>query len=208
MTIEWYQLLLYAGAYALMVAAPGPFAAAVAARSAAFGFRSGLALALGTWLGEKVWMLVAIFGLAVIAAQYESLLVILKYVGAAWLCWLGLQLLFGDTGVAAAGVEARHEPFWRGLVTRAMINLDLGNPKDALFFLVLFPGFFNVAAMTWVDAVLIIAISTPIGLGFDLGYAYLGSKARVFLGGTRLARRIDRITGGMLTGAGVAIAAS
>ena len=206
MTIEWYQLALYALAYAMMVAAPGPFAAAVAARSAAFGFRSGVALAVGTWFGEKVWMLAAMFGLAVVAATYSDALVVLRYIGAAWLIWLGLKLVFGTSGIIQAETETRREPFWRGVATGAMINL--GNPKDALFFMVLFPGFFDIAALTWVDALIIIAVSTPIGFGFDLAYAWAGTRARALLGGTRLARRVDQATGGVLAGAGVAIAAA
>ena len=206
MTIEWHELALYALAYAMMVAAPGPFAAAIAARSAAFGFRSGLALAVGTWFGEKVWMLAAIFGLGVIAATYGPLLVILKYIGAAWLIWLGLKLLFGSSGVITAEVKAVDEPFSRGVLTGAFINL--GNPKDALFFMVLFPSFFGTDALSWIDAVVIIAVSTPIGLGLDLMYAVLGARARSLLGGTSLARKIDRGSGGVLAGAGVAIAAT
>ena len=206
MTIEWYQLALYALAYSLMVAAPGPFAAAIAARSAAFGFKAGLSLAIGTWFGEKVWMLAAMFGLAAIAASYAPVLVVLKYAGAAWLIWLGLQLLFGKSGIVTPGAETKNEPFWGGVATGAFINL--GNPKDAIFFMVLFPGFFDVTVFTWVDALLIIAVSTPIGLGFDLMYAVLGAQARKVLGGTRLGYRIDKATGGLLTGAGVAVAAS
>jgi threonine/homoserine/homoserine lactone efflux protein len=72
----------------------------------------------------------------------------------------------------------------------------------------LFPGFFDVAAMTWVDAVLIIAVSAPIGLGSDLAYAWLADRARHMLTNHRTARRIDQATGGVLAGAGVAIAVS
>ena len=204
MTIEWHELALYALAYATMVAAPGPFAAAIAARSAAFGFRSGLALAVGTWFGEKVWMLAAIFGLGVIAATYGELLVVLKFIGAAWLIWMGLKLVFGKSGVITAEVKTVDEPFMRGVLTGAFINL--GNPKDALFFMVLFPSFFGAGALGWIDALVIIAVSTPIGLGIDLMYAVLGSKARAVLGGTRLGARVDKATGGVLAGAGVAIA--
>lgn len=206
MTIEMHQLALYALAFFVMVATPGPFVAAIAARSAAFGFRSGVSLAIGAWLGEKVWMLSAMFGLAVLAASYEGALVVLKFVGAGWLVWLGLNLIFGRSGVITPGTEIKPEPFWRGVATGALINL--GNPKDALFFMVLFPGFFDVSAMTWIDAVVIIAVSTPIGFGSDLSYAYLASRARALLGGGPVARRIDRATGGILCGAGAAIAGS
>ncbi|MEM1299932.1 MAG: LysE family translocator [Pseudomonadota bacterium] len=206
MTIEWHQLALYALAYAVMVVSPGPFVAAIAARSAAFGFNAGVSMAVGAWLAEKIWILAAIFGLALIAAHYASILIVLKFVGAGWLIWLGWKLISGRSGVLASDEMVAREPFWRGVGTGFLINI--GNPKAALFFMALFPGFFDVAAMTWVDAVLILAVSTPIGLGSDLTYAWAAAKARAMLKNARIARRIDQTTGGILAGAGVAIAAS
>ena len=206
MTIEWHQLAFYALAYAVMVVSPGPFVAAIAARSAAFGFHAGISMAIGAWIAEKIWILTAIFGLALIAAHYASILVILKFVGAGWLIWLGWKLISGRSGVMTPIGMVKAEPFWRGVATGAAINL--GNPKAALFFMALFPGFFEVAAMTWVDAALIVAVSTPIGLGSDLTYAWAAAKARALLSNTRTARRIDQATGGVLAGAGVAIAAT
>ena len=74
MTIELHQLALYALAYAVMVVSPGPFVAAIAGRAAAFGFRSGVSMAVGAFLAEKIWILAAIFGLALIAALFALLL--------------------------------------------------------------------------------------------------------------------------------------
>ena len=205
MTIEWHQLALYALAYFVMVVSPGPFVAAIAARSAAFGFKSGISMAIGAFLAEKVWILAAIFGLALIAQHYASILIVLKFAGAAWLIWLGAKLVLGRSGIITANVAPKAEPFWKGVTTGAMINL--GNPKAALFFMAMFPGFFDVAAMTWVDAVVIIVVSAPIGLGSDLTYAWLAARARALLADGPVARRVDLATGGVLVGAGVAIAA-
>lgn len=204
-TIEWYQLLLYSGAYLIMVATPGPLVAAIAARSAAFGFRSGVSISIGALVAEKIWILAAIFGLALVATHYAEILVVLKFVGAAWLIWLGLKLIFGKSGMMTEDGALKPEPFWKGFATGWMINI--GNPKAALFFMALFPGFFDVAAMTWVDALLIIAVSTPIGLGSDMAYAWAASAARKLMSNARAARRIDQASGGVLAGAGVAIAA-
>lgn len=204
MTIEWHQLALYALAYFVMVVSPGPFVAAIAARSAAFGFQAGISMALGAWLAEKIWVLAAIFGLALIAQHYANILIVLKFVGAIWLIWIGAKLLLGRSDVIRAEVEARPDPFCKGFSTGLMINL--GNPKAALFFMAMFPGFFDVAAMTWVDAVVIIAVSAPIGLGSDLTYAWLAARARDLLADGPMARRVDVATGGVLVGAGVAIA--
>ena len=204
MTIEWHQLAFYMLAYFVMVVSPGPFVAAIAARSAAFGFKSGISMAIGAFLAEKVWIIAAIFGLALIAQHYASILIVLKFAGAAWLIWLGGKLVLGRSGIIRANVETKPELFWKGVTTGAMINL--GNPKAALFFMALFPGFFDVAAMTWIDALVIIVASAPIGLGSDLSYAWLAARARALLADGPVARRVDLATGGVLVGAGVAIA--
>ena len=88
MTIEWHQLALYVAAYWAMVVTPGPMVAAIAARSAAFGMQSAASLAVGAWVAEKVWVITAIFGLALIAGHYADILVVLRYVGAA--CLIGI----------------------------------------------------------------------------------------------------------------------
>lgn len=206
MTIEWHQLFLYALAYTVMVISPGPFMAAIVARSAAYGFSAGASMALGGWLAEKIWILSAIFGLAVIASQFADILIVLKLIGAAWLIWLGVKLIFGRAGMIGGEIEVKREPFWRGVATGFLINI--GNPKAALFFMVLFPGFFDMTRVGWIDAAVIILISMPIGAASDLGYAWLADRARRMLKNGRIARRIDQATGGVLTGAGVAIAAS
>ena len=205
MTIELHQLALYLLAYFVMVVSPGPFVAAIAARSAAFGFKAGISMAIGAFLAEKVWILAAIFGLALIAQHYASILIVLKFAGAAWLIWIGAKLVLGRSGIITASVKPKPEPFWRGLSTGAMINL--GNPKAALFFMALFPGFFDVSAMNWIDAFVIVLASAPIGLGSDLSYAWLAARARALLSDGPLARRVDLATGGVLVWAGVTIAA-
>lgn len=206
MTIEWHQLLLYMAAYTVMVVSPGPFMAAIMARSAAYGFGAGASMALGGWFAEKIWIIAAISGLAVIANTYADVLTVLKWVGAGWLIWLGANLIFGSKGVLAADAPVRREPFWRGIVTGFAINI--GNPKAALFFMVLFPGFFDMAVVTWIDALVIIAVSMPIGAASDLGYAWAADRAKRLLANRRTVRRIDQATGGVLAGAGVAIAAA
>ncbi|MEO1315946.1 MAG: LysE family translocator, partial [Pseudomonadota bacterium] len=144
-------------------------------------------------------------GLGAIAAAHAWALDILRYVGAAWLIWIGLNLVFGRHGLIKAG-PVRREPPWRGFVTGALLNI--GNPKAAIFYMTLFPGFFDVANLTVWDAVLIFAVATPIGLSGDLFYAWGADRLRARLSNPRTIATVDRATGGVLVGAGTAIAAS
>ena len=206
MTITPEQLALFGAAMFVMVASPGPFIAAVAARSAALGFRSGAVMAAGASLAEVVWLTAAILGLGMIAATHAELLLVLKYVGAVWLLWIGLRLLATRKSLIAPEGAVRREPVWRGVLTGML--LALGNPKAALFYMALFPGFFDVTRMTVWDGFAILAVALPVGLVCDLSYAWAAARARRLLADSSTARRIDRLSGGVLCGAGAAIAVS
>ena len=205
-TVEAHQLGLFMLAFAVMVATPGPFVAAVAARSAAFVFRAGIAMALGAGVAEMVYVLLALLGLAALAATHGWALEALRYAGAAWLIWIGLGLLTGRAEAFRAGAPPQPGPAWRAFAGGLLINL--GNPKTALFYMALFPGFFDVARLTGWDAALIVAVSFPIGMASDMAYAGAASKARRLLTSERSLRRMNRATGGVMVGAGAAIAAS
>ncbi|MEM8820545.1 MAG: LysE family translocator [Pseudomonadota bacterium] len=204
-TVTGPELLLFALALAVMVYSPGPLTAAISARSAALGFRSGAFMAVGASVGESVWIVTALLGLGAIAATHDWALTLLRYAGAAWLIWIGLGLIFGKHGMARTG-PVRREPPWRAFVTGALLNI--GNPKAAIFYMALFPGFFDVAALTVWDALLIFAVTTPVGLSGDLFYAWGADRLRARLSDPATIARVDRATGGVLIGAGGAIAAS
>jgi threonine/homoserine/homoserine lactone efflux protein len=206
MTVTPDQLALFAAAIFVMVASPGPLVAAIAARAASFGFRSGAAMVAGASLADGTWIVAAMLGLGVIAATHAGLLVVLKYIGAAWLIWIGLKLVFGKGSMIGSGEVPPRDSLPGAALSGALLNL--GNPKAALFYMALFPGFFDVASLTFRDGLAILAIAMPIGAGSDLCYAWAAAKARGLLTGTPAAKRIDRLSGGVLCGAGAAIAAT
>lgn len=207
MTVTFTELGLFAVAMFLLVASPGPFVAALAARTAALGPRSGTFMALGASVTEGIWIAAALLGLGAIAAAHGWALVVLKYVGAAWLIWIGFRLLTDRQSlVKPDGGPMRPEPVWRAFSTGALLNL--GNPKVALFYMAVFPGFFDMTILTTIDGLIILAVAVPIGLCSDLSYVWAAVRARRFLAGGRSARRLDQVSGGVLTGAGVAIAAT
>jgi len=149
----------------------------------------------------------AVFGLAALAATHAWALEILRWVGAAWLIWIGWTLLSSRASVVSADGEAPKNPssaraFWVG----ALINL--GNPKAALFYMAIFPGFFDMTRLGAWDAVAILAVTLPIGLLLDSSYAYAGAKARTLLKNEKSVQRVNRATGGVMVGAGAVIAAS
>lgn len=117
---------------------PGPGIAYVVARTVAGGRKEGLASCFGTAIGGMLHVLAAALGVSLLIAQSALAFSLVKYIGAAYLIYLGVRLLLSKTQtpdapqVAAQGVR---RAFGEGIVVEAL------NVKTALFFLAFFPQF-------------------------------------------------------------------
>ena len=136
--IDWTVFPLFlAGALALAVT-PGPDMAFVLATSASKGGRAGLVAASGVAAGSLFWILASTAGLTALLAASEHALLVVRWVGGAYLIYLAIQAMrhLGDApkGRPAGTLSAA---FRRGLMT------NLLNPKVGLFFIAFLPQFTN-----------------------------------------------------------------
>jgi threonine/homoserine/homoserine lactone efflux protein len=141
------QLLLFLTAALLLAIARGPGMLYVLARSLAGGKREGVLSALGTFLGGMIHVFAAALGVSVILARSALAFSTVKYLGAAYLCSLGVRMIINarkETGEAEAGSTNSpsatdgpgvRNPLWQGIATEAL------NPKTVLFFLSFIPQF-------------------------------------------------------------------
>lgn len=124
-------------ALALLVT-PGPAVTYVVTRSVTQGRAAGLVSSLGLGLGGLVHVAAAAFGVSALLASSATAFATLKYAGAAYLVWLGIQRLRQTDAAEAAAVRAAQplaRVFWEGALVNAL------NPKAALFFLAFLPQF-------------------------------------------------------------------
>ena len=125
---------------------PGPSVLLVSSVSAARGFRAGLFAVLGMTAGAFIHVLLAASGVAALLAASPRSFAVVQYLGAAWLIYLGLELLFARRSAQhpdeAKTVTERldWQFFRRGLLVDAL------NPKIALFFLAFIPPFLQTVA--------------------------------------------------------------
>ena len=139
---------LFISAGLLLNLTPGADMALVARSSAGQGWRAGAAAALGVGAGCGVHIATAALGLGALLAGSPAAFAALRWVGAAYLVWLGWGLLrsqpaaAGGDFVAAAchTAQAWRRMFWQGFLTNAL------NPKVALFFLAFVPQFIHPGA--------------------------------------------------------------
>ena len=204
MTIESW--IAYVIALSLLGLSPGPAWAAVITTGIARGFPRAGAMALGIALGDVVFLLFAVFGLAVLAQALGNLFIIVKLLGAAYLIWLGISLWRNPPKVdlAAAPQGGRLGPFLGGFA------LTLGNPKVIAFYLGFLPAFMDLQALTGGQLLLVAATTFVVIAGFLAGYAALAARSRRFFAegkqGAFARRLLGRVLGTTLIGTGVAVA--
>ena len=143
--IDTAKFLAFLTAAVLLAIAPGPGMLYVLARSLAGGKREGMLSALGTFGGGMVHVLAAAAGVSVILAKSATAFAAIKYLGAGYLCFLGIRMILDarrdaqptTTKVLTQATVRPRNPFWQGVTTEVL------NPKTALFFLSFIPQFVN-----------------------------------------------------------------
>jgi threonine/homoserine/homoserine lactone efflux protein len=186
-------LALFALASITLIAVPGPNALYIAARSLSQGRAAGVASALGVEAGTLVHVAAAAVGLSALIASSDLAFDAIRYLGVAYLLFLGVRALRGASGpeVPPAGRGSLRRAFGEGLLVNVL------NPKVALFFLAFLPQFTDpgegsVAVQTLTLGALFFGIAFAMDLMYALAASAIG--ARVPWGGDA-ARRRERITG-------------
>ncbi len=198
------SLAFFVAALVLAVT-PGPGIAYVVARTAAGGRREGLASCVGTGIGGLLHVGAAVLGLSVLLAQSAAAFSVVKYIGAAYLVYLGIRLLLAKS--APATLQPRPTSARRAL--REGILVEALNVKTALFFLAFLPQFLlsgpSVAVQLVVMGSVCVVLNTVVDIVAVYGAArLLGSEAS----GRRRAKVINKASGLALVGLGLYVATS
>jgi len=166
--------LFVAAALALLLV-PGPAVLYVVTRSVDQGRPAGLVSVLGVGIGSLVHITFAAIGLSALLVSSAAAFSAVKWLGAAYLIWLGLQRLLTlgeEDAPAAVEPERLSRVFLHGVVVNVL------NPKTALFFLAFLPQFVDPArGAAWMQIIVLGATFVAVGLCTDSLYALLGGTA-------------------------------
>jgi threonine/homoserine/homoserine lactone efflux protein len=206
-----------ASTYALFVAAalalllvPGPAVIYVVARSVSGGRLTGLVSVLGVELGTLLHVAFAAAGLSAIVASSAAAFSVVKWLGAAYLVWLGLRQIFGrGNGDEEATPSRGDHTHFRVFYQRVLVQVL--NPKVALFFLAFLPQFVDPSrGAAWIQVVILGATLAVLGMFTDGLYAMLGGTAGAWIRNKDLGlRRAGRyVTGGVYIALGAVAAVS
>ncbi len=204
MTISLTELLLYSGALAILFLTPGPVWVGLIARALSGGFQAAWPLTLGVVIGDVLWSLLAILGLAWLVDQYPGTLTALKWVACATFLTLGYLILkHADADLARADGRLTRPGFWGGFVAGLLVIL--GNPKAVVFYGGMLPGFFDLTALTPTDITLIVAASAVVPFFGNLMLAAFVNRVRTLLKTPSAVRRMNLTAGCLMVFVGLVI---
>ncbi|MGA7721024.1 MAG: LysE family translocator [Ignavibacteriaceae bacterium] len=194
-------------AIALFVLAvtPGPGVLATVGRSLSSGFKPAAFFILGILFGDLFFLSFAILGLGVVATAMGKFFIIIKILSGGYLVFLGGKLLINPP--EKLNLVAQQSEGLTFKNTLAGFGLTLSNPKTILFYVSFLPTFMNVTLFNLNDYFI---ASTEVFLiigGVLLSYAYLTGFVRKFISNQKIMRRMNRTSGALLVGVGIAVVA-
>ncbi|MEY3005077.1 MAG: hypothetical protein RLZZ491_2253 [Pseudomonadota bacterium] len=203
MTVTLEQLALYAAAMAGLWVVPGPVWVALTARALSGGMSGAWPLAVGVALGDLVWPLCAILGLAWVLSLYGDALAVMRWIAAAVFIGMGVMLIRAPARPPGTDSRMTRPGIWAGFSVG--VAAVIGNPKAILFYMGFLPGFFDLSRITPPDIGVILAVSAIVPLIGNLGLALFLDRARRLLQSPRAIGRLNLGSGLLLILVGVVI---
>ena len=200
--MSFEQWLAFAAASAVVVAIPGPTILLVVSYALGHGRKMAGATVAGVTLGDFTAMTASMLGLGALLAASATLFTLLKWVGAAYLIYLGIKLWRAPTrtGSAEIGDASPEKPFRIFLHTYAVTAL---NPKTIVFFVAFLPQFLDATQPVVFQMVVFEVTFLVIGTINATLYALMASAVRSKIGKPAVQQVINRAGGTMMIGAGL-----
>jgi threonine/homoserine/homoserine lactone efflux protein len=199
MTIETW--LAFAAASGILLVIPGPTVLLVVSYALGQGWRTALPTAIGVALGDFTAMTLSMLGLGALLASSAMLFTSLKWIGAAYLVWLGIKLWRAggtlDARPRATAATAAKMLGHAWLVTAL-------NPKSITFFVAFLPQFLDPSANFLTQMIVFETTFLVLAFSNATGYALVAARARAAVGHSRALSVLNKVGGSLLIGAGIA----
>jgi threonine/homoserine/homoserine lactone efflux protein len=192
--------LAFVAASAVLLAIPGPTVLLVISYALGHGRRSASSTVAGVALGDFTAMTASMLGLGALLATSAALFTVRKWVGAAYLVYLGIKLWCAP--VAEAAVDAAAPIARPGRIFLHAYAVTALNPKSIVFFIAFLPQFLDGARALLPQLVIFEASFLALATLNALTYALLASAARRTIREPRVQRAVNRTGGTLLIGAG------
>lgn len=201
--MEFSAVAIFAVALLLNAGTPGPSVAALVSRVITRGWRDVLPFVAAMWIGEVIWLTMAMAGLTALAQTFQFGFHVLKWLGVVYLCWLAFKMWKEPVGENAGDLP---RPASSLSMFGAGMALTLGNPKIIVFYIALLPSLIKLSSIGVVDWGIIAAVTLLTLAAVDVSWIFFAHKARHLLRPPRATRIANRIGAVALSGAAAAIA--
>lgn len=196
--------LAFTTASVALLVIPGPTVLLVTSYALSHGRRSAVPIVAGVALGDFTAMTASLLGLGVLLATSATVFTLLKWIGAAYLVWLGIKLWRAPAGQAEALAEPAAGPARMLLHAYAVTAL---NPKGIVFFVAFLPQFLDASRPAVTQMAVMEATFVSLAILNTSLYAALASTARRAIRRPTVQRTVNRLGGSLLIGAGLMTAA-
>ena len=148
---------------------------AVLSRASTSGFAYGFSTAIGIALGDIVFILIAVYGVTLLSGNFNSVLSLIKFLGAAYLIYLGTEQWQNAINKVKAK-KLEKSTFYSSLLTGLFITL--ADQKAILFYIGFFPLLFDLGKVSLFDTTMIVIVTLIALVSAKLCYAYIGSRTK------------------------------
>lgn len=181
---------------------PGPGTFALLARALTSGAWSCTSLAFGMTISDVIYLILACFGLAVIAEQFSWLFTIIRFAGAGYLLYLGWKMWTAPLPSETGHHSIRNDGYTmsKGLLQGFLISAS--NPKVIIFYIAFLPTIMDVTALNYADIILASGLTVVSLMSGLMLVVVCASSARKFFTSRKGAKRLNRTAGGIMMGAG------
>ena len=195
----WIGLMI---ACVALAATPGPSMSLFMANTTSYGTRAGLLTVAGNTIGVSILVATATIGLTSVMALVSEWFEVIRWIGVAYLIYLGVQKLLSAT--RSAGVPVQVQPSAHWIIPQALL-VALSNPKVLLFLGAFFPQFLDLSSPA-APQLAVLAISFVLAIALtDAALVLVAARARILL--TRKgSRAADAVSGIILLGGGALLA--
>jgi threonine/homoserine/homoserine lactone efflux protein len=194
----------FAAATSILLIIPGPTILLVVSYALGQGWRTALPVAIGVALGDFTAMTLSLLGIGALLAASATVFTILKWIGAAYLVYLGVKLF-------RAGGALQADPRTEAVSSAKMIVhawlVTALNPKSITFFVAFLPQFLDRNADFFTQMLIFEATFLMLAFTNALGYALVAARARDFVSNPKAIGVFNKAGGSLLIGAGIATVA-
>nr|WP_228023933.1 LysE family translocator [Synechocystis salina] len=197
--MDWSNILSLFGAMLILAAVPSLSVLTVSSKSASGGFIHGFFATLGVVLGDIIFILIALWGLAFLQGAMGDFFVVLKYISGIYLIWLGINTLrakVNNQNLTKVDAKSLSSSFSAGLL------ITLADQKAVIFYLGFLPTFVDVNNIVYLDTVVIILTAILSVGGVKLFYAFLAHRSGLLIS-RKNKRLINYLAGTLMISVGV-----